>query len=46
MSISQGFIKVLEKETATPPSILAWTILRTEEPGELHTVHGIAKSQT
>ena len=25
---------------------LAWKILWTEEPGGLHTVHGVAKSQT
>ena len=42
----QCFMKVLEKEMATHSSILAWTISRTEEPGELHTVHGIAESQT
>ena len=27
-------------------SILAWRIPWTEEPGGLHTVHGVAKSQT
>ena len=31
---------------ATHSSILAWRIPWTEEPGGLHTVHGIAKSQT
>ena len=36
----------LEKEMATHPSILAWRIPRTEEPGRLHTVHGVAKRQT
>ena len=30
---------------ATPSSI-GWKIPWTEEPGRLHTVHGIAKSQT
>ena len=35
----------LEKETATHSSILAWEIPWTEEPGRLHTVHGVAKSQ-
>ena len=36
----------LGKEMATQPSILAWRIPWTEEPGRLHTVHGVAKSQT
>ena len=27
-------------------SILTWRISWTEEPGELHTVHGITKSRT
>jgi len=36
----------LEKGMATHSSILAWKIPQTEEPGELHTVHGITKSQT
>ena len=35
----------LEKEMATHPSILAWEIPCTEEPGGA-TVHGFAKSQT
>ena len=33
----------LEKEMATHSSILAWRI--PEEPGGLHAVHGVAKSQ-
>jgi len=36
----------LEKEVATHSSILAWRIPWTEERGRLHTVHGVAKSQT
>ena len=36
----------LEKEMATPSSILAWEIPRTEEPGGLHTVHGVTKIWT
>ena len=36
----------LDEETATHSSILAWRIPWTEEPGRLHTVHGVAKSQT
>ena len=35
-----------QKEIATHSSILAWRILWTEEPGGLHTVHGVTKSQT
>ena len=34
----------LEKEMATHSEILASRILWTEEPGGLHTVHGVAKS--
>ena len=36
----------LEKEMATHSSTLAWKIPWTEELGKLHTVHGVAKSQT
>ena len=36
----------LEEEMTTNSSILAWKIPRTEEPGRLHTVHGVAESQT
>ena len=36
----------LEKEMATHSSNLAWKIPCMEEPGGLHTVHGIAKSRT
>ena len=36
----------LEKEIATHSSILAWEVPWTEEPGRLHTVHGITKSPT
>ena len=36
----------LEKEMATHSSVLAWRIPWTEEPGGLHTVHEVAKSQT
>ena len=34
----------LEKRMATHSSILAWRIPWTEEPGRLHTIHGVAKS--
>ena len=30
----------------THSSILAWRIIWTEDPGGLHTVHGVAKNQT
>ena len=36
----------LEKEMATHSSTLAWKVPWTEEPGRLHTVHGVAKSRT
>ena len=36
----------LEKERATHSSILAWENPWTEEPGRLHTAHGVAKSWT
>ena len=41
-----GWEDPLEKDTATHSSILAWRIPWTEEPGRLHTVHGVAKSWT
>ena len=36
----------LEKGMATRSSTVAWKISWTEEAGGLHTVHGVAKSQT
>ena len=36
----------LEKGKGTHFSILAWEILWTEEPGGLHTVHGVEKRWT
>ena len=42
---SLGWEDLLEKEMATPSSILAWKIPWTEEPGRA-TVHGVAKSWT
>ena len=36
----------LEEGMAIHSRILAWGIPRTKEPGGLHTVHGVAKSQT
>ena len=36
----------MEKEMAPHSSTLAWKIPWMEEPGRLHTVHGVAKSQT
>ena len=41
-----GWDNPLEKGMATHSSILAWGIPWTEEPGGLHTVLGVAKSQT
>ena len=35
----------LKKGMATHSSILAWEILQTEEPGGLHTVHGILQAK-
>ena len=37
---------LLEKEMATYSTVLAWEILRMEEPAKLHAVHGVAKNQT
>ena len=36
----------LEEEMATHSSTLAWRIPWREEPGRLHTIHGVAKSRT
>ena len=36
----------LEKEMAIQSNTIAWKIPWTEEPGRLHVVHGVAKSQT
>ena len=41
-----GYTPILEKDMATPSSILAPEIPWTEEPGGLHLVHGVAKHQT
>ena len=43
---SLGREDLLEKEMATHSSILGWKIPQTEEPGRLHTVHGVTKSWT
>ena len=45
-ALSLGLEDPLEKRMATHSSILAWKIPWTEEPGGLHTVHWVAKSQT
>ena len=42
---SLGWENPLEKEMATHPSILAWEIPRTEEPGGLQST-GLQKSRT
>ena len=41
-----GWEDTLEKEIATHSNILAWKSPWTEEPGMLHTVHGVAESDT
>ena len=41
-----GREQCVEKEMATHCSILAWEIPWAEEPGVLHAVHGVSKSQT
>ena len=41
-----GWEDLLEKGMATHSNILAWRIPWTEEPGGLHTVHGVAESRT
>ena len=40
---AQCWEDLLEKEMGTHSSILAWRIPWTEEPGGLHTVHGVAR---
>ena len=40
---SLGWEDALKKEMATHSSILAWEFLWTEEPGGLHTVHGVTE---
>ena len=40
---SLGREDLLEKEMATHYSILAWGVPWTEEPGRLHTDHGVAR---
>ena len=44
--LSLGREDPLEKEMATHSSIHAWKIPWTEESGGLHTVHGVAESDT
>ena len=41
---SQGQENPLEKGMATHSSIPAWRIPWTEEPGGLHTVHGVSQN--
>ena len=43
---SLGWKDPLEKGMTTHSSSLAWKIPWTEEPGGLHTVHGVAESGT
>ena len=39
-------MNMVEKAMATHSSTLAWKIPWMEEPGRLHAVHGVTKSQT
>ena len=41
-----GWKDPLEEEMATHSRVLVWEILWTEDPGQLHTVHEVSKSQT
>ena len=43
---SLGWEDCLRKEMATDTSTIAWKIPWMEEPGRLHTVHGVTKSRT
>ena len=43
---SLGQENPLEKGMATHSSVLAWRIPRIQEPGGLHTVHGVTKSSS
>ena len=43
---SLGWEEPLEEEMGTHSRVLAWEIPWTEEPGRLHTVQGVSKSQT
>ena len=43
---SLGWKEPLKKEMATLSSNLAWKIPWTEEPGRLHTVHGVTELDT
>ena len=38
-----GWEVLLKKELATHSNILTWRVLRTEEPGGLQSMHGVAK---
>ena len=46
MNSIPGLEDSLEEEMATHSNTPAWKIPRTEEPGRLHRVHGVTKSQT
>ena len=43
---SQGWEDPLEEGLAIHSSILVWRIAWTEEPGGLHTAHGVGKEQS
>ena len=44
--LSLGGEDLLEKEMSTHSTVLAWKIPWGEEPGMLHTVHGVTKNWT
>ena len=46
LGLIPGLGKAPGEGTATHSSILAWRIPWTEEPGRLHTVHGVTKNRT
>ena len=46
VSSSPALGNPLQEEMETQSSIPTWEILETEDPGGLHIVHGVAKSQT
>ena len=41
-----GWEDPLEKQTVIHSRTIAWKVPWTEEPGRLHTAHGVVKSQT
>ena len=46
MTFAVTYMHLAEKAMAPHSSTLAWKIPWMEEPGRLHTVHGVVKSRT